>query len=406
VRLDADPKEIKAIVLPAKADWFVSYASALVLNASQKPVDAAEMLVGGLKGNPQVRKERVQHGMRVLRAAVATLQPKAPSMLSFATKEGAAKAIVWLTMMLDLDHPQAPVTLDDLISLAHAGVKAETADADDILLKAADRLDKRAAEDKATGYRGFARAYLDDVAAASAEQAITKCERAQAFAQRVRKANLLKEAAELNAEAVALKANTLFARAAANDKGAAKFRAFADAIEKAKQSDGFVLPVAVAALESALHFAKDDLQTIISEGDAALALDLPADAWWETLRYRGLVRLGDAKLLLLVKKGAAQEKFDPATEYGAIVNLYEKAKTPAGKYGEKYQGELSFKIGTLHFFLGNYKKSYQELSEAKTKINSIPQPYPVEVRADIQQALSDINALLGRKELMAFDGEK
>ncbi len=407
VRCGAKPDEISQLVFPAKKDWYVAYAHALVADKTQSAANAADALVAVVKGNPNLRKERMKDAGGVLRSAVGALMPKGRTARAFASKEDAAKALTWLTVLFELENAPA---LEDLLDLTVAALKAETKEADDIVPTLAARFDKLAAADKLTGYRTAGKAFRADVDSAAGpdlgDRAILKSERAQNFASQMRKADLVQEAGELNGKAVELKARAAFGKM---KDGIAKYRVFEEALKKAetaagkKPADGFALPVVIAALESAKDFSKVDLEAAIGAGETALDLKMPPQDWLDALRARAAVRTADAKYVLLFKKVEAGEKFTPADEYPKILKLYQQAKPPQGKYVEKFDGELLFKIGRLHALLVEYKNAYDELKAAREKLAAIRQPYPEEVRAEIVEALALTENLLKSSDLEGFD---
>ncbi len=402
VRENANEQEIASVDFPAHRDWYTRYVHALVVEKTKGAPAAADALATLLKGNATARKERMKDAGRVLRAAAASLAPKGRTPREFASKEDAAKAFTWLTALLEQEDA-AP--LNDLLDLAAAAIQAGNKEADARLATLPDDFDKLQPADRLQGYRAAAKTFRADFDAAAArkdfgDRALPKSERAQTFASRMRKDDLLLEAAELNGKAVEFAAQATYAKS--KDQHA-KFQVFEEAIKKAqapqKSPEGFALPLVVATLEAAKDFSRTDMDAAIHAGEKALEWKLPGQKEWESLRGRAMVRVADLRYSLLFKKVEAKEKIEPSIEYPIMLGLYQKARPI---YAEKYAGELGFKIGRLHVLLEDFRKAYDELKVARAKLAAIPQPYPEADRAEITDALRLTGNLMNAPELKAF----
>ncbi len=402
VRENASGQEVAQVDFPADRDWYTRYVHALVVEKTNGSPAAAAALATLLKGNATARKERMKDAGRVLRAAVATLAPKGGKSREFASKDDAAKAFTWLTALLEQEDSPP---LSDLLDLAAAAIQAGTKDADARLETLPDDFDKLQAADRLQGYRAAAKSFRADFDATNArkdfgDRALPKSERAQTFAYRMRKDELLLEAAELNGRAVEFAAQATYAKA--KDQHA-KHQVFEAAIKKAqaaqKSPEGFALPLVVATLESAKDFSRTDMDAALHEGEKALDWKLPGQNEWESLRGRAMVRVADLRYSLLFKKVEAKERIEPSVEYPIMLGLYQKARPI---YAEKYAGELGFKIGRLHVLLEEFRKAYDELKVARAKLAAIPQPYPEADRAEITDALRLTGNLMNAPELKAF----
>jgi serine/threonine protein kinase len=402
VREAASGQELARVDFPADRDWYTRYVSALVVEKTQGAPAAATALAAILKDRAAVRKERMKDAGRVLRGAVASLAPKGGASREFATKEDATKAFPWLTALLEQEET-AP--LRDLLDLTAAAIQAGTREADARLETLPGELDKLPEVDKLEGYRVAAKTFRADFDAAAArkdfgDRALPKSERAQSFASKMRKDDLLLDAAELNARAVEFAAQATFAKA---KDAHAKYQIFAEAIKKAqsppKLPAGFSLPLVVAMLESAKDFSRNDMDGAIQQAEKALEVKLPAQKEWEAIRGKAMVRVADLRYSLLFKKVEAKERIEPGVEYPIILDLYLKARTA---YRENYAGELGFKIGRLYVLLEDFRKAYDELKVARTKLAAIPQPYAEDRRAEITDAIRLTEGLMNTPELKAF----
>jgi hypothetical protein len=187
----------------------------------------------------------------------------------------------------------------------------------------------------------------------------------------------------------------MFNKSPNGKKGKEKYRVFDQALQKA--DSGFFVPVVVAELEFAWEigfFPKEKLEDTIKRGDDALKWALseeqsrkPMEEWWKKWRCKCMVKLADAQFLLLTPQN--KEKNVPK-----ILKLYEDARA-LGKYTEKYNGELPYKIGGAHMLLGDKKMARPEVIEAKKKLGSIDlSDFPPALVQEIQEAQEDVNRLL------------
>lgn len=434
VRTDAKLEAINQIGFPLKADWYGSYVNALVthktavlLNDNKKYAAAADLIAGVLQEKPRVvvsPRERSKKAADILRAAVGKLQRLKGKAPEFADEKEAARALGWLSFVVELDEGHAqPTAGDDLNDLGFAAVGADSPEAGEILKKVAQGLDKLDETEKRSGYLLLARAHRIELDRATArlgqatpkndfwDKAIAKSQRSQEFAYASKKTIPLETVADLNARAVQLEARVTFDKSKAPGQGKAKYRIFEAAIQRAKgagankQADAFILPLVVAALESVKDFSKEHTEATVNDGEAALNIAVPKDPWWQELRMKSMVRLADAHFHLVLKKAMAKENIDQKAEYPHMIKLYTQAKE-SGKQVERFKGEVPYKIGALHYALKNYNAAHKELKEAKTKLVEIPQPYPSDLDAEIRDAIAGVEELLNRPELKKLDGQQ
>jgi hypothetical protein len=348
----------------------------------------------------------------MLRAAVLSLPRKDKR---YVDDKDAAIALPWLKIVFELKPTQTELELNDLIDLAFAVAQTKDKEAGKYLKEVGDRLEigifKNA--DKLKGYywlanacrveeeseneafKYFGRAFQlgatdkDDLAKKAAKEAaehalqlarknlkvqnwvpaIEKSGISEDFAYKLKEMDL-ETAAELNGEAVRIRADAVFDKSSIGKKGKEKYRVFEQAL---KTNSGFFVPVVVAELEFAWEigfFPKEKYEDTIKRGNDALKWALseeksrkPMEEWWKKWRCKGMVKLADVQFLLLTREN--KEKNVPM-----ILKLYEDARA-LGKYTEKYNGELPYKIGGAYMLLDDKKRARPELIEASEKLNSI-----------------------------------
>ena len=102
--------------------------------------------------------------------------------------------------------------------------------------------------------------------------------------------------------------NVANAKAEDANKNKAVFDVYEAAIRKAKHP--IALPTTILALELAwnANLPLEDIDTIIAAGKSVLAVKVPKEAWWDTLHYKGEIRLADAELLMFNKSGKGDKK--------------------------------------------------------------------------------------------------
>ncbi len=429
VRTGAKADAFKSIGFPLQTDWYGSYVEAL--SAAHQSTDAkqieaaADLITGALKVKPRVipnPRERARKSGDILRSAVRKLAPAGAEPRTFASSKDAARVLGWLTLVLDLDESQGEASLlVDLIDLASAAVGADAVDAGDHLKRAALRLDKLGEADKSTGFESLAKIHRLEVDQAAArlvkadpqgdvwQQAVTKSKRSQDFAYLARSRTSLKTAAELNGRAVEVEALAVFEKPKAAAKTKAKYRVFEAALKRAKdegakkQASAFLFPVLIPALESAGDFAREEIEAIGADAEAAFDATLPQQPGWQELRNKTMVRLADAHIYLVFKRLDAKDKVDLKVEYSKMLSLYSQARP---KYTERYSGELAYKIGSMHFRLNDFKNAKKELLDARDRIASISQPYSAVAAPFIRTAVDDVNELLKSDELKNLNGDK
>jgi serine/threonine protein kinase len=355
-------EKINQITFPLKTDWYASYVHALVKDQNQKRAEAADILAGVLKENAKALnpRGRSKNAARILRSAVADLKRAGKDGKEFAEPRDAVKAIAWLTPILTLED----ATRDDLANLGRAHrAEVELANA--------------------------------DVAKSLWDSAIARSARAQNFANRWRSSDL-ENAADLNEQAVAIEVRAAFGKTRTSEE---KQRVFERALKKANEgpADGFFVPVVVAKLAFAWteEYPVVHLKKTIEEGEAALKLAAAAEAssksmkpWWATLRCQGMVKLADVHLRSLKERAKAKEIFDKEAlvrELENARNLYVDARKMA-TFTERWKGELALKIGNVHLALGNSDLAGREFADSLQSLKTIPQPYPAEIRAEVDQA--------------------
>jgi hypothetical protein len=342
-------QQLNGLALPKQGDWYVSYVHALVLDKQTKPDDAAEMLAKRTDDAKEVAKT---------------------------------------------------------LKLAEGRFSAKQA----------------AAAYKLNGYRLLGRAYRlelkrarEDLRQERVDAAIDRSARAQEFAQRWKQVDL-ESAADLNGEAVALEASAAFV-AAKTDRGDAKYRVFERVAQKAgaggQFSDPVVLPVVAAQLDFACgprtaraatsdDCASSHLQDAIAAGTAALNLAGTEAAarktrtdWWSVLECRLMVRLAEVRMRAVMEqaKERAAKKEDVTNakwytgELRGIRELYENARQ-LNKYPERWKGELAYNLGVVNYFLrSNDPEASDQAARAfrasRKSVNTIPEPYPAELREEI-----------------------
>jgi hypothetical protein len=417
VRSGAKLGPIGQLGLPLQADWYGAYVHALVKHksaslASNKKEfeEAANLLVSLFKDKPKVEvnpRERRKQSAQILLSALGVLPRNGVDAKEFASDKDASKAIAWLHPVLDLEDAQAKQYFDALVDIAFAAVKTETPNGGEILKNVLDRVNRLAPADKLKGYRWLGKVYQADLNQARAvlkAEAIQRSKRAQDFAFAWLKVDALESAADLNGRAVDIEAKATFEQAKAADRAKAKYDIFATALQRAKDTaskkslENFVLPVLVAKLESARDFLRKDLETTITDGETAVQSLAPQETWGLEWHSKAMARTADARFLLLVSKLGAQEKVDLKSEYSKMLALYQGAGK-SGKYQDRFQGELLYKIGSLNHHLLEHKAAKRDLLAAQKKLAAIPMPYPPEVAEEIRQAVVDVADLLNSKEL-------